>query len=102
MRLIGQITTGRGARESSSSGEWTSGHTTPAPEAAKTAVRLAAETQLRVERLEKANSELRAALARLIIFAAPRTAIVNECGDRIIDPNVLNAKAVLTAVEAGL
>jgi hypothetical protein len=102
MRLIGQITTGQAARESSSSGDWASAHTTAAPGAAKTAVRMAAEMQLKVERLEKANTELRAALARLIIFAAPRTAIVNECGDRIIDPNVLNAKAVLTAVEAGL
>jgi hypothetical protein len=102
MRLIGQITTGSAARESSSTGEWARGHATPAPGATRTAVRLAAETQVKVERLEKANSELRAALARLIIFAAPRTAIVNECGDRIIDPNVLNAKAVLTAVEAGL
>lgn len=102
MKLIGQITTGRAARVSSSSGEWASGRNAPAPEATRTAVRLAAETQLKVERLEKANGELRAALARLIIFAAPRTAIVNECGDRIIDPNVLNAKAVLTAVEAGL
>lgn len=54
------------------------------------------------ERLAKANRELRDALVKLIAFAGPRTALVNECGDRIIDAHVLNAKAVLVAVDAGL
>ena len=54
------------------------------------------------ERLARANGELRDALVKLIAFAGPRTAQVNESGDRILDPQVVNAKAVLVAVDAGL
>jgi hypothetical protein len=72
--------------------------TAPSPVKAGDTVAAGAEN----ERLAKANRELKDALAKLIAFAGPRTAIVNECGDRIIDPHVLNARAVLVAVEAGL
>jgi hypothetical protein len=65
-------------------------------------VRTKAVLQSEVERLTKANSELTAALVDLIAFATVRTSLTNECGDRIVDPRVLNARAVLTAVEAGL
>jgi hypothetical protein len=102
MRLLGDMTS-EGATQRAETGEgWSRGYGATVSSPPKTAARIAAELELKVKRLEKANTELAAALTKLIIFAAPRTAIVNECGDKIVDPNVLNAKAVLTAVEAGL
>ncbi len=53
-------------------------------------------------RLLQANEALRNALIDLIQFAGDRTAIFNECGDKILDPRVLNARAVLAAVDAEL
>ena len=102
MRLLGHTTTTGGTPRTDTAESWIREYGAVTPAAPKASGKVAAAMQIEIDRLEKANGELRAALAKLIIFAAPRTAMVNECGDRIIDPNVLNAKAALTAVEAGL
>lgn len=55
-----------------------------------------------IKKLTRANTELRRALEKLVEFAGPRTAIETECGDKIMDPRVLSARAVLAAIEAGV
>jgi hypothetical protein len=99
MRLLGHTPATSGTQTPHTVDGWARGHRTAVASAATTST---SAQRGEIERLAKANRELRAALVELIAFAGPRTAVMNESGDRIVDPRVRNAEAVLAAVEAGL
>jgi hypothetical protein len=100
MRLLGHTSVASQGTSPQVSMDWLRSQRACKPSV--TEPRVIALKEAEIERLARTNRELRDVLAQLIAFAGPRTAIVNECGDRILDPRVLNAKAALVALDAGL